>query len=95
MAAQHRGYAQDPQVGSPTKKNKKNTSNPIRPLPSSKAHVKHVYFFAETKGSLSSMDLRKIAESKIACASKFFLNHSDQVKYDAVDGYRQLMALVA
>jgi len=64
-------------------------------LPSSKAHVKRVYFVAETKGSLSSMDLRKIAESKIACASKFFLKiTADQVKYEVVDGYRQLMPLV-
>jgi type III restriction enzyme len=34
--------------------------------------VKHVYFIAETKGSMSSMDLRKIEECKIECARKFF-----------------------
>ena len=35
--------------------------------------VKHVYFVAETKGSISSMDLRKIEECKIDCARKFFI----------------------
>lgn len=57
--------------------------------------VKHVYFVAETKGSMSSMDLRKIEESKIECARKFFAKiTSDQVKYDVVDGYGKLMELV-
>ncbi len=58
--------------------------------------VKHVYFVAETKGSMSSMDLRKIEESKIECARTFFAKiTSDQVKYDVVDGYGKLMALVS
>ncbi len=57
--------------------------------------VKHVYFIAETKGSMSSMDLRAIEASKIACARKFFAKiTSDQVKYDVVDSYGKLMALV-
>ena len=57
--------------------------------------VKHVYFVAETKGSMSSMDLRKIEESKIECARKFFTKISaDRVKYDVVDGYGKLMELV-
>jgi len=57
--------------------------------------VKHVYFIAETKGSLSSMDLRKIEECKIDCARKFFAKiTSDQVKYDVVDSYSKLMELV-
>ena len=58
--------------------------------------VKHVYFIAETKGSMSSMDLRKIEESKIECAKKFFSKiTSDQVKYDVVDGFGKLMNLVS
>lgn len=62
----------------------------------SKGKVKHVYFVAETKGSMSSMDLRKIEESKIECARKFFAKiTSDQVKYEVVDGYGKLMELVA
>ena len=57
--------------------------------------VKHVYFIAETKGSLSSMDLRKIEECKIDCARRFFSKiTSDQVKYDVVDSYAKLMELV-
>ncbi len=57
--------------------------------------VKHVYFIAETKGSMSSMELRLIEDSKIACARKFFSKiTSDQVKYDVVSSYGKLMELV-
>lgn len=57
--------------------------------------VKHVYFVAETKGSMSSMDLRKIEASKIECARKFFAKiATSQVKYDVVDSYSKLMTLV-
>ena len=57
--------------------------------------VKHVYFIAETKGSMSSLDLRAIEKSKIDCARRFFANiTSEQVKYDVVDGYEKLMELV-
>jgi type III restriction enzyme len=57
--------------------------------------VKHIYFIAETKGSLSSMSLRKIEESKIECARKFFAKiTSDQVKYEVVTSYSKLMELV-
>jgi type III restriction enzyme len=57
--------------------------------------VKHVYFVAETKGSLSTMQLREIEKSKIDCARKFFkIITSDQVKYDVVDSYAKLMQLV-
>lgn len=57
--------------------------------------VRHVYFIAETKGSMSKLDLRPIEESKISCARKFFARISDdQVKYDMVDSYEKLMSLV-
>ncbi len=57
--------------------------------------VKHVYFVAETKGSLSSLELREIEKSKIDCARKFFARiTSDQVKYDVVDSYGKLMEIV-
>ena len=57
--------------------------------------VKHIYFIAETKGSMSTLDLRAIEKSKIACARKFFAKiTSDQVKYDVVDSYGKLMELV-
>ena len=57
--------------------------------------VKHVYFIAETKGSMSSMELREIEKCKIDCARKFFTKiTSNEVKYDVVDSYGKLMALV-
>lgn len=57
--------------------------------------VKHIYFIAETKGSMSSMDLRKFEECKIDCARKFFAKiTSEQVKYDVVDSYGKLMELI-
>lgn len=57
--------------------------------------VKHVYFIAETKGSMSSMDLREIEKCKIDCARKFFTKiTSEQVKYDVVDSFGQLMEIV-
>lgn len=57
--------------------------------------VKHIYFIAETKGSMSSMELREIEKSKIECARKFFTKiTSDQVKYDVVTSYSKLMELV-
>ena len=62
--------------------------------------VKHVYFVAETKGSLSSMQLREVEKSKIECARKFFAELSAKaddggVKYDVVADYATLRALVS
>jgi type III restriction enzyme len=69
--------------------------NPDWAIAFQQGKVKHVYFVAETKGSMSSMDLRKIEESKIECARKFFAKiTSDQVRYDVVDSYGKLMDLV-
>lgn len=57
--------------------------------------VKHVYFIAETKGSVSSMELREIERCKTECAKRFFATISEaQVKYDVVDNYEKLMQLV-
>ncbi|MFA4910788.1 MAG: DEAD/DEAH box helicase family protein [Desulfobacteria bacterium] len=57
--------------------------------------VKHIYFVAETKGSMSSMELRKIEKYKINCARKFFSGiTTDQVKYDIVSDYAKLMNIV-
>lgn len=58
--------------------------------------VRHVFFIAETKGSMSSMELREIEQRKIECARKFFANiASDRVRYEVVDGYSKLMELVS
>jgi type III restriction enzyme len=61
--------------------------------------VKHIYFVAETKGSMSSMDLREIEKTKIKCARKFFdeMNRRfapENVKYDVVDSFGKLMEVV-
>jgi type III restriction enzyme len=57
--------------------------------------VKHIFFIAETKGSMSSLELRDIEKCKIDCARKFFTKiTSDQVRYDVVDSYDKLMELV-
>ena len=54
--------------------------------------VKHIYFVAETKGSMSSMQLRQIEESKIHCAKAHFKAISgDNVVYDVVDSYETLL----
>ena len=57
--------------------------------------VKHIYFVAETKGSMNSMQLRLIEESKIHCAREHFKAISNgDVVYDVVDSYQSLMDLV-
>ena len=57
--------------------------------------VKHIYFVAETKGSMSSMQLRLIEQSKIHCASEHFKAiSSDNVIYDVVDSYKSLLDIV-
>jgi type III restriction enzyme len=59
--------------------------------------VKHVYFVAETKGSLSSLQLKGAEQAKIECARKFFAELSRggaEVTYDVVTDYGKLMQLV-
>lgn len=50
--------------------------------------VKHIYFIAETKGSMYSMQLRDIEKGKIHCAKEHFKAiSSDNVVYDVIDSY--------
>lgn len=57
--------------------------------------VKHIYFIAETKGSMNSMQLRLIEESKIHCAREHFKAiSSGEVVYDVVDSYKTLLQKV-
>ena len=57
--------------------------------------VKHIYFVAETKGAMSSMQLRMIEESKIHCAREHFKAiSSGNVVYDVVDSYQALLEKV-
>lgn len=54
--------------------------------------IKHIFFIAETKGSLSSMDLTKIEQAKIECAEKLFNSISTaKVKYHKVTSYSDLL----
>jgi len=73
--------------------------NPDWAISFKEGSVKHIYFVAETKGSMSSMELREIEKSKIECAKKFFegLNKKidkDKVKYDVVNSFSKLMQVV-
>lgn len=57
--------------------------------------VKHIYFVAETKGSLRSMELRDIEKAKIHCAREHFKAiGSDNVIYDFVSSYQELLDIV-
>lgn len=61
--------------------------------------VRHIYFVAETKGTMSSMKLREIEKTKIECARKFFdeINQSfgeNSVKYDLVTDFAKLMDII-
>jgi len=74
--------------------------NPDWAISFKEGSVKHIYFVAETKGSMSSMELREIEKSKIECAKKFFegLNKKidkDKVKYDVVNSFSKLMEVVS
>lgn len=54
--------------------------------------VKHIYFVAETKGSMFSLQLRDIEKAKIYCAREHFKAiSSDNVVYDVVDSYQALL----
>ena len=53
--------------------------------------VKHIYFVAETKGSLSTLQQRPIEQAKIACAKRLFEKLNDVVVYECVDDFQILM----
>lgn len=57
-----------------------------------KGTVKHIFFIAETKGSLDSMELRGVEKAKIACAKKLFNDAStSDIKYDTIASYDDLL----
>ena len=60
-----------------------------------KSSVRHVFFVAETKGSMDSLTLRDIERGKIACARKLFNEFSDEdVRYDVVHSYEDLLTVI-
>ncbi len=73
--------------------------NPDWAISFKRGSVKHIYFVAETKGSMSTLQLRHIENTKIECARKFFEEigdniNTEKVKYDVVDSYSKLMEIV-
>jgi type III restriction enzyme len=73
--------------------------NPDWAISFKEGSVKYIYFVAETKGSMSSMQLKDIEKKKIECARKFFekINQripADIVRYDVIESYERLMDVV-
>lgn len=69
--------------------------NPDWAIAFEEGSVKHVYFVAETKGSMSSMDIRKVEKLKEYCAREHFKKISDNtVKYDIVSNFEELLNFV-
>ncbi|REK81700.1 restriction endonuclease subunit R [Rhodococcus erythropolis] len=72
--------------------------NPDWAIAFTEGSVKHVYFVAETKGSLSTLQLKGVEDAKIECARKFFKSLNEKnghdVTYDVVTDYTKLMQLV-
>ena len=57
--------------------------------------VKHIFFVAETKGTMESLNLRPIEQAKISCAKKLFNEMStSNVKYHDVDSYQNLLNVI-
>ena len=54
--------------------------------------VKHIFFIAETKGTMETLQLKPIEQAKINCARKLFNEMStSRVKYHEVDSYQHLL----
>ena len=57
-----------------------------------RGNVKHIFFIAETKGSLQSMQLNAIENAKIDCCAKLFDEMSTAtVRYHKVACYQDLL----
>ncbi|MEG1837332.1 MAG: hypothetical protein RRZ70_05370 [Synergistaceae bacterium] len=57
--------------------------------------MKHIFFVAETKGTMESLNLRPIEQGKISCAKKLFNEMStNNVKYHDVDSYKSLLNIM-
>ena len=57
--------------------------------------VKHIFFVAETKGSMDSMQLKGVEKAKIDCAKALFNSvSSSKVRYHEVSSYEKLMEVM-
>lgn len=60
-----------------------------------KGTVKHIFFIAETKGTMETLNLKPIESAKIQCAKKLFAQLSDcSVVYDVVKTYQDLLDMM-
>ena len=59
-----------------------------------KDQFRHVFFVAETKGSLSTMDLSPIERSKIRCAQKLFDKFNGDAIFHPTKDYKDLIGFV-
>ena len=66
--------------------------NPDWAIAFNEGSTKHIYFVAETKGSMDSLQLKSIEQAKIECAKRHFKEiSSDSVTYDVIDNYQSLL----
>jgi type III restriction enzyme len=73
--------------------------NPDWAIAFKEGSVQHIYFVAETKGTMSTMQLREIEKTKVECARKFFTGLNKKVKgqkvrYEVVTDYAKLIDVV-
>ena len=58
--------------------------------------VKHIFFIAETKGSMDSMQLKGVEKAKIDCAKRLFNKMStSKVRYHEVASYQKLLDVMS
>ena len=70
-------------------------SSPDWAIAFDKGMVKHIFFIAETKGTMESLQLKPIEQAKIKCAKKLFAGLSDDdVVYHEVDSYQSLLDIM-
>lgn len=58
--------------------------------------IKHIYFIAETKGTMNSMHLQPVEQAKLDCAKKLFNDVStSKVRYHNVTDYDVMLDVIA
>lgn len=57
--------------------------------------MRHVFFVAETKGSLNGMELRGVEKAKTECAKRLFNSIStNKTRYNVVDKFEHLYDII-
>lgn len=60
-----------------------------------KTAARHIYFVAETKASMMEEGLRAGELQRIECATRFFDDVVEEVRYEKIDGYNKLLDLIS